>query len=383
VESVQAAACASSSCDEVLCRHASFHRPLLIRRLPLHLVLSDSPARLEMMSNKQRPYSPLSPIHHAQPVSYTSQLRNACASGRIPLCLVIVLILAFIAWHVETDTGRQHLEAVQKDRVEELQKITDAALTTSTLESVNPRQRLPVKSSYRALILGDSLTCGYRWMPEMQPHHPYLTYLSHLLEVHHPHIRVDFTFDAEPGECVISTCMSKSMIARATDDLAHVDPETHTRAFYDFAIILGGTNDLFHDFDAKDISHGLQTIHSMIWDQKTPSGAQPVSKPKTIALTVPQWGDSDLWRPPNKQSKLHPSVAGAARGTVNKALSEFCLAHSEECTLIDLDVWFPRHTLTPRDLARKWQENVHPTAFGYDEIGLLIYQHLQRILPQN
>lgn len=276
--------------------------------------------------------------------------------------------------------------------------------------SQNPRSRLPVKSSYRVLLLGDSLTVGYYWSAQNHTSHPYVLYLDHMLSLHHPHLSFEFLMEAEGGECVISTCTRESLLSRLQHRLDHVDPDTKQKDYFDLAIIMGGTNDIYHDFDAADVWNGIQTLHRMIWNQipptasgseegaaaaaavgnklkgKKPLLALPPFSPKTIGLTIPEWGEDDSWRPPKRPSKLHPKLAHAARGFVNSRLRSLCTsnpAHSEQCSTIDLDVWFPRRSLTPREKERKWAENVHPTPYGYDEIGLIIYQHLKRILPQN
>jgi lysophospholipase L1-like esterase len=353
----------------------------------------DAPRSQPPVSSFPHQYHPLSPSggsNGAPPSSFAGSCFNAFMNGRIPLCIILLLILGFIAWHVETDAARRQVELLNLTLTQSEQQMIEHTASMEQLAegvTINPRQRLPVKASYRCLLVGDSLTVGYYWDQKEHPNHPYLIYLDHLLSMRHPNLKFEFVMEAEGGECVISTCTTKSMLARVTDRLAHVNPDTHEREYFDLAIIMGGTNDIFHDFDAKDVAHGLSSLHKLIWEQAPPVGAHastaPVSRPKTIALTIPQWGDTDAWRPPKRQSKLHPKVAAAARGFVNQQLIDFSMKEKEQCTLINLDQWFPRHTLAPRELTRKWAENVHPTPFGYDEIGLIVYQHLKHILPQN
>ena len=251
--------------------------------------------------------------------------------------------------------------------------------------SVNPRARLPVKSTYRVLLVGDSLTVGYYWAPTNHTLHPYLLHLEELLSTRHPQLHFEFTFEAEGGECVILACTRRSLLERVTARL-----KQSRGGYFDLAIILAGTNDIFHDLDARDVSHGLESLHNLVWNQSPPKselhseGAIAHVQPKTIAITIPQFGDSEAWRPPHRQTKLAPAVAAAARTLINSNLIDLCqVRHAEWCTLINLDHWFPRHSLAPRELTKLWAENVHPTPAGYDEIGLVVYQHINSILPLN
>lgn len=294
--------------------------------------------------------------------SWPATIRNLLSTGRLPLCILITLIVGFIVWQIESGVSQQGDATLALSLQQAEQEMIDHAIQIEQKQfgpNMNPRQRLPVKHVYRCLVVGDSLTVGYYWSPSSHDSHPYLDNLEKLLAQRHPNLQFEFTMDAQGGECVISTCASKSMIARVKDRLAA------EREHFDLAILLGGTNDIYHDFDALDISHGLQTVHKLFWEHSSSSslssGGASSSATKTVALTIPQWGDSDSWRPPRRPSKLLPAVAAAARSTVNKQLSDFCFANSEQCTLVNLDEWFPRHTLTPRELERKWAEDVHPT----------------------
>lgn len=259
-----------------------------------------------------------------------------------------------------------------------------------SFRSVNPRARLPVKSTYRVLLIGDSLTVGYYYSPLNHTHHPYLLHLEELLSTRHPQLHFEFTMEAEGGECVISACTRRSLLERVTDLLKQPNRGSTGGGYFDLAIIMGGTNDIFHDLDAADVSHGLEALHNLVWNQSPPKnelhseGAVAHVQPKTIALTIPQFGDTEAWRPPKRQTKLSPSVAASARTLINSNLIDLCqVRHAEVCTLVNLDHWFPRRSLAPRELEKLWAENVHPTPAGYDEIGLVVFQHLQNILPLN
>jgi len=328
--------------------------------------------------------------------SLSRQFWHHLSSGRLPLFLVIVVILLFIAWHTETEPERLQEEITRIKMEEESQSVQQEAAEQQHLvmgEGASPRSRLPVKSSYRCLLIGDSLTAGYYWKDGVRQYHPYLLTLRRLLAERHPHLNIDFVLDATPGECVISKCVNQSLVARAKHHVKILPgdtPEQKRHKYVDLAIILGGTNDIFHDFDADDIFNGLREMHQLIWNQSPPPLpdapsshhlSTPPSAPKTLALTVPQFGMSDAWRPSRRPSKLPELVAARARGTINRQLSALCREHSEQCVLVNLDRWFPRWTLTERERQRKWTEDVHPTPDGYDEIGLVVYQHIKRILP--
>ena len=91
-----------------------------------------------------------------------------------------------------------------------------------------------------------------------------------------------------------------------------------------------------------------------------------------------------LLRPTSAAQWCHDAAQHSpVNGSISAAGPSSCRTNAEPCTLVDLDLWFPKHSLTPRELERKWRDWVHPSPFGYDEIGLIVYQHLQHILPQS
>lgn len=162
--------------------------------------------------------------------------------------------------------------------------------------------------------------------------------------------------------------------------------------FFFFLSFLATVADILRDFDVDDISDALEQMHTLFWSQQpaSPSASASASgsggdganlaATKTLALTVPQWGDSEAWRPSRRPTSLTASEASEARGHVNGRLASLCRGRPDQCSLVDLDQWFPRHTLVARELARKWADEVHPTPEGYDELGLIVYQHIRHLL---
>ena len=63
----------------------------------------------------------------------------------------------------------------------------------------------------------------------------------------------------------------------------NTDEETHPHNPYDWAIILGGTNDLSMEYDTEDIYEALQKVWAIPLNHST----------KVLALTVPECGFDD------------------------------------------------------------------------------------------
>lgn len=309
------------------------------------------------------------------------------ARWSVLLALLIGLLFAVSIWRMETGSmlhnRQQQLQTLLADiqmsrsgagiNRKMLPRLLDRGANASAAHPV-----LPLKSSYRLLLVGDSLTVGYYWSPDdNRTTHPYMVQLQRLLETRHSHLEFNLVLDAQGGECVMSACSNKSLLARVADRVlpptGDSEHQRHEETSYDIVILMGGTNDIFHDFHAEDVLDGLMQMHEMSWRQSA----------QTLALTIPQYGEDETWRPPNRSSTLPLSESSSARTFINDGLREFCShAHGAECTLVDLDRWFPRHGLTPEERREKWAENVHPTPAGYDEIGRIVYEHVRRLLPQ-
>jgi len=256
--------------------------------------------------------------------------------------------------------------------------------------SLPPEARLAVKSSYRVLLVGDSLTEG---MVRGQDSHPYRLNLERLLQERYPYVTFTFETDVQSGECVSDKCRSKSLHDRVTDRL---HPGGKPAEFIDLAIVLGGTNDILRDFSAAQITAALSTIHWMLWTQPPPALVPspdgepgemvpvPFTSPKTLMLSIPQMGSDDNWRPEGRASRQ--SDAAEIRGDVNAHMEALCRKRPAQCTFVNLERKLPRWGLggLPYDdaqLQRMWSDDIHPSAEGYDELGRIIFNAIRPLMP--
>lgn len=87
-----------------------------------------SPSRFSHSSNSSIHSAHLGYQHSSSPSFFSLPgLLNAFTSGRLPLCLVLILILSFLAWHVETDQNQQLKTIISEQQKEEAVRIAATA----------------------------------------------------------------------------------------------------------------------------------------------------------------------------------------------------------------------------------------------------------------
>jgi lysophospholipase L1-like esterase len=194
---------------------------------------------------------------------------------------------------------------------------------------------------------------------------------------------------AQSGECVAKKCVSKSLVERVNEALRRTD-EQGRLVYVDLAIILGGTNDIFHDVSAAQITAGLSSMHWLLWTQPAPAPmpaeggaaevAVPFALPKTLAVSIPQFGSDASWRLKNDASKRLPSEV---RADVNQHLEALCGTRAEhhQCTYVDLDRLTPRWGVPQENVAKYWADEVHFNSLGYDRLAQRLFDIIKPMLP--
>ncbi|CAF2744574.1 unnamed protein product [Rotaria sp. Silwood2] len=197
------------------------------------------------------------------------------------------------------------------------------------------------------LALGDSLTAGYHNYGAS--HHPYATHLTKLFES--TNTPVEINEQGVDGERVVPA------MAKRLGRLLEKD------AFYDWVIILGGTNDLGNDISAEKIfKEGLKPMYKMCLNHKQ-------SKIKLVAMTVIEntFNSPTCERDQNRQA-------------LNTMIRDYVAKTNDHnrVFLVDLDKGIPYHSVNDIQERRQiWNDALHLTPAGYDRMATLIFDEIK------
>ncbi|KAM7219378.1 SGNH hydrolase-type esterase domain containing protein [Rhypophila decipiens] len=204
------------------------------------------------------------------------------------------------------------------------------------------------RQKLRILCFGDSLTAGYSSLGAI--YHPYAEMLIQFLEMAFPEMDVEADIEGEPGETV-----KFGFLPRMQGLFSPKNTEGNTN--YDWAIVLGGTNDLARGISNEEIFHTLKAV----WDVPLRRNI------KVIALTVPEPG-------------VKVGEASAAKRTaLNDAIKSYRRTNFHA---FDLATAMPYFKMSPRDQQRYWDDAIHYTPDGYDFIGNKIGTFLVSLLAK-
>ena len=198
------------------------------------------------------------------------------------------------------------------------------------------------------LCFGDSLTRGY--YAKGDKYHPYSIKLKELLEENDKNTEYEIITEGVNGECAF-----KEMKTR----LPVVLNETYP---VDFAIILGGTNDLLTQDCVKDLDlfQEIKDLHEMCHKRGI----------KTGVVTIPQIFI-------NSTDKMSRKDMSDVWGTVNQKLRVWSYSsnHPKMTILIDLADEFTRQNIKD-DFSEYWDDDIHPSPKGYDRIGKIVFDNI-------
>ncbi|OLN88813.1 hypothetical protein CCHL11_01926 [Colletotrichum chlorophyti] len=188
---------------------------------------------------------------------------------------------------------------------------------------------MPKDHTLRIFCFGDSLTAGYSSYGAV--YRPYSVALVERLSRDLRSTQVVAVDNGMPGDVVSQGAFAQ----RFESEVGQTK--------YDWAIILGGTNDLAYNVPPQRIFDSLRRVY----DSALARGI------KVLALTVPECSakNADL---------------DARRRELNAAI----LSHkAQNYHAFDLNPRIPYHALTDRERARYWDDGLHLTPAGYDWMG--------------
>lgn len=204
-----------------------------------------------------------------------------------------------------------------------------------------------MNNALHILCFGNSITAG--WTELGVQWHPYAMSLLDGLGRLVP--STDFTADIQgaPGDRVVSP--PGGYLPRM--DILYAE----TQVPYDWAIILGGTNDIATLGDAAEIWEGLKKVYAI-----------PLShNSKVLALTIPE-------------SEGHNDIQVARRDWVNEKILNY---KADNFYAFDLLTAFPYWNLTDERRQEMWHDGTHPSDAGYDVIGGLLADRLAGLISKS
>ncbi|KAL2160944.1 hypothetical protein VTH06DRAFT_8656 [Thermothelomyces fergusii] len=202
---------------------------------------------------------------------------------------------------------------------------------------------MAARPSLRVLCFGDSLTAGYSHWGRV--YHPYNGMLENMLSMAYPGLKITTVEDGLSGSTVKHEFLRRMNTQFAAPKTKTQDEEPGGKR-YDWAIVLGGTNDLAMGFPPEDIFEALKEV----WDV-------PLSRQcKVLALTVPEAGLTGEFRErlDARRDELNDLIRGYKR---------------ENFHVFDLHKAVPYWGMSEPDRRRYWDDQVHFTPAGYDLIG--------------
>ncbi|KAK3330776.1 SGNH hydrolase-type esterase domain-containing protein [Apodospora peruviana] len=203
------------------------------------------------------------------------------------------------------------------------------------------------RQKLRILCFGDSLTAGYSSMGAI--YHTYETMLVQFLEMAFPELDVETVEDGVPGSVVKYDFKSRME--------EHFDPDTKGNNGYDWAIVLGGTNDIAMGIPGEDVFTELKKV----WDMPLRRNV------KVLALTVPEAGMGNSPAIIARRKALNDSIKGYKRTNFHA---------------FDLHAAIPYFAMSAEDRRRYWDDAIHFTPDGYDFIGNKVGIYLVSILAR-
>ncbi|KAE9372237.1 SGNH hydrolase [Stipitochalara longipes BDJ] len=201
-------------------------------------------------------------------------------------------------------------------------------------------------NSLHILCFGDSLTEGV-YLGAPRPH-PYSIALKTGLEKAFPTFNITMDNQGVGGDRVTSP--PGNFLPR----MQKAYEEVHPHNPYDWAIVLGGTNDISVKYDADDIYKALQRVWAIPLNHGT----------KVLALTIPECGFDD-------------SPITAHGDELNKLIMEH---KDKDYYTFDLHTAVPFRGIPEKKRNELWGDPVHYSPKGYDLVGRLLTKRLTELI---
>jgi lysophospholipase L1-like esterase len=208
------------------------------------------------------------------------------------------------------------------------------------------------ESNLKILAFGDSLTegfyfGGYRF-------HPYATELERLIDKHYADSAV--AREALIHQLGMSGEFTSHMIPRLHEILSK-----NSSSPYDLVCILGGTNDLARTESGEEIFHRIEQLYQMTLSH----GKNHLTK--LACISIPQSACSD------------PEYV-ERRNYINERIRFFCRSNGPRAMLVDFEQVIPFEVNQREILKPLWDDSIHMTPDGYDELGRLIFSCIKDTL---
>lgn len=204
---------------------------------------------------------------------------------------------------------------------------------------------MPFPNTLNILSFGDSLTAGFSHVGV--PDHPYGLSLETSLRAKFPELNVTVDVQGRGGDLVISP--PGQFLPRIKNIYRKKSLQS-----YDFAIILGGTNDLSVKTQTINIWPALQKVWSVPLSHST----------KVLAMTVPECGNCD-----SKFNAERDALNLLILGEKTKNLYKF-----------DYSSAIPYCGMPKYKRDAIWADHLHLTDRGYDLLGNLVADRLAEIV---
>ncbi|KAK0718720.1 SGNH hydrolase-type esterase domain-containing protein [Apiosordaria backusii] len=199
---------------------------------------------------------------------------------------------------------------------------------------------MAARQKLRILCFGDSLTAGYSYLGSV--YHPYDTKMVQMLAMAFPDWDITTVERGKPGDVVKTGFLTRMQECYTVPPPKHKDEKPP----FDWAIVLGGTNDLAFGIPPQEIFKKLTEV----WDVALRRGC------KILALTVPDVVSE-----------------GRTKGRADadrKVLNELIMGYKKpDLHVYDLHDAISLTKMSPADRTRYRDDQIHFTPDGYDLIG--------------
>ncbi|KAK4171619.1 SGNH hydrolase-type esterase domain-containing protein [Triangularia setosa] len=198
---------------------------------------------------------------------------------------------------------------------------------------------MAARQKLRILCFGDSLTAGYSYLGSS--YHPYHVKMDQMLAMAFPDYEITTDERGKPGDVVKTGFLTR--MQECFPPKKHKDDKPP----FDWAIVLGGTNDLAFSIPPQEIFKKLTEV----WDVPLRRGC------KVLALTVP---DATM-----TEGRLKARIDAD-----RKALNELIMGYKKpNLHVYDLHDDLSSTKTSPADRVEYRDDHIHFTPAGYDFIG--------------